>query len=364
MNKRQRNSAVDIIRIVAFFCVVSVHFVLYSGFYNTPLLGKRMYIMQVMRTGFIICVPLFLILTGYLMGGKKLSRKFYGGIKKTLGVYLIAFVFCILFKVLYYKEAWTLKNSLEAIFSYTSANHYAWYIEMYIGLFLLIPFLNLTYSSLQTKRHKQVLVATFILLTSAPAVINALFPLLPDWWSGVYPITYYFIGVYLREYPPVIKKRYVFCLFLASILLFGSGFFLINRGELFSWSSYQDYGSLTTLVTAVTLFVFLLKIDVSSAPKGVKTLLMKISDLCLGAYLVSYIFDSYFYTKLNAEVTAVPERFKYYFLVVPVIFLCSLALSYVVNLIYKLICFICSQLVKITSKEERGCSKMHRTHKV
>ena len=168
----------------------------------------------------------------------------------------------------------------------------------------------------------------------------------------------------MREYPPAIKKRYVFCLFSASILLFGSGFFLINRGELFSWSSYQDYGSLTTLVTAVTLFVFLLKIDVSSAPKGVKTLLMKISDLCLGAYLVSYIFDSYFYTKLNAEVTAVPERFKYYFLVVPVIFLCSLALSYVVNLIYKLICFICSKLVKITSKEEMGCSKMHRTHKV
>ena len=45
-----------------------------------------------------ICVPLFLLLTGYLMKNKELSIKYYKGIGNTLFVYVLASIACVLFK--------------------------------------------------------------------------------------------------------------------------------------------------------------------------------------------------------------------------------------------------------------------------
>lgn len=62
-----RDLGLDITRIIAFASVPSVHFFLNSGFYDTPVLGEKMYIMVIFRTLFMICVPLFMLLSGYLM---------------------------------------------------------------------------------------------------------------------------------------------------------------------------------------------------------------------------------------------------------------------------------------------------------
>ena len=127
----RRNSALDITRIVALFSVISVHFFLNNGFYSEPMFGKRMLVMTVMRSAFMICVPLFIMLTGYLMSRKTLSRGYYHGIVKTLGIYLLASLACAVYKIVNfgYKPTWM----IWGLFDYTTAN-YAWYIEMYICL--------------------------------------------------------------------------------------------------------------------------------------------------------------------------------------------------------------------------------------
>lgn len=75
----KRNLNLDLIRSIAVFSVLSVHFFLNNGFYEYPVDGGRMYMMVAMRTFFMICVPLFLILTGYLMNKKKLSIEYFSG---------------------------------------------------------------------------------------------------------------------------------------------------------------------------------------------------------------------------------------------------------------------------------------------
>ena len=64
---KKRDIGLDLTRIVAFVSVVSIHFFLNSGYYDAPVVGKRMYIMTLGRTFFGICVPLFMLLSGYLM---------------------------------------------------------------------------------------------------------------------------------------------------------------------------------------------------------------------------------------------------------------------------------------------------------
>ena len=46
MTSKRRNPAMDIIRCLAFFSVVSVHFFLNSGFYNEIIEGKQMLVMR------------------------------------------------------------------------------------------------------------------------------------------------------------------------------------------------------------------------------------------------------------------------------------------------------------------------------
>ena len=105
MNKLvKRNPAMDFIRCFAFFSVVSVHFFLNNGFYSQELIGKRMYLMTCMRHFFMVCVPLFLVLTGYLMRKKQLSKKYYLKGTKTISIYILACLVWYLFYTIVQKN--------------------------------------------------------------------------------------------------------------------------------------------------------------------------------------------------------------------------------------------------------------------
>lgn len=73
------------------------------GHYDTKVIGECMYIMTLMRTMFGICVPMFMLLTGYLMICKdiiierKTLLKFYLKISQIILVYVFATIIIIAF---------------------------------------------------------------------------------------------------------------------------------------------------------------------------------------------------------------------------------------------------------------------------
>ncbi len=229
----RRDSSMDLIRIVAVFLVMSVHFLYHTsktventakmGFYNLTVdgFGPIEGIVKYFQTG--------------------------DPIRKTLIVFVLATFICMTFKSINLVPAaktafehfdlqgmfeaidathkYDLKHYLLSIFDFSGAN-YSWYVEMYIGLFLIAPFLNLAYNKLESQRKKQVLVATLVVLTILPSLINAfrfdsaewwLKPisetkgyqkLIPSFWMGaMYPVAYYFTGAYIREYGIKLKTR-------------------------------------------------------------------------------------------------------------------------------------------------------------
>lgn len=336
---KSRNVNADLIRCVAVFSVVSVHFLLNTGFYSTPVEGGLMLLMCIVRSLFMVCVPLFMILTGYLMCQKKLSARYYKGLLKTVEIYVLASVTCQLFKYFVQGEAVTVRSVILGILDYDAAN-YAWYIEMYMGLFLMIPFLNLMYRGLENKRQKLVLVFTMISLTLLPKLLNnfnwslqgwwaspsvseSYDPLVPGFFTAMYPITYYFIGAYLREYGLKIRKVWNILLLLAAIVLFGCYNYWRSDHGSFVWAANSTWGG-ENLITASLLFVFLLNVNTEKWPSLVKEILSYISQISLGIYLVSWIFDRIVYDGyVKALITVPSERWKFYPIVVPIIFLCS-----------------------------------------
>lgn len=105
----KRNVNIDLIRCVAVWSVLSVHFFLNNGYYSEVIVGRRMLCMTIMRNFFMICVPLFLLLTGYLMNKKELSKKYYRGIIRTMGIYFLTSVVCVVYKSVVLAETSTVK---------------------------------------------------------------------------------------------------------------------------------------------------------------------------------------------------------------------------------------------------------------
>lgn len=339
MKKLERNPALDLVRIVATLCVISVHFFINSGFYDTDMIGTRMYLMGILRNFFMICVPLFMVLTGYLMNKKILSRRYYFGIIKTLAIYTIASLACYLF------TNKSIAGFLRELLKFKAAQ-YSWYIEMYIGLFLLIPFLNVMYrgdnSNLSNKKYKQALVITLLMTTAVPDVIETYMKIFPGWWGRLYPITYYIIGCYLSEFGLRLRKRTCVLILICISVASGTLAFCRADGGIFIWEDWSDHASIIVACQAILTFHFVSSLKLEKLSTICKRLLAETSNLCLGIYLVSQIFDVVLYQKLNQIVHGVGARFMYFPIMVSAVFLCSLALSAVIELVYVLLSRFCS----------------------
>lgn len=198
---------IDIVKIIAAVMVTCVHFYYRTGFYSAIPISGPEYIFPISVLWiFYTCVPLFMITTGYLMTNKTLSAKYYTGLIRILVFYLICSTASMFFRRSAGAE-FTLWTALRGYLQFNMCD-YAWYVEQYITVFCMIPFLNLAYHGLKSKGQKLVLTGTAcVLFMAAPSLYLGFDPndqikLLPLYALRAYPIAYYYIGSFLREYPP------------------------------------------------------------------------------------------------------------------------------------------------------------------
>lgn len=306
-----------------------------------------MSVMVYLRTLFMTCVPIFIVLSGFLLCHKKVSGDYYRRIVKIYITYLLAGALCILFERFVNHKNYGLSSLVLMLLSFED-NMYFWYINMYLGLFLLIPFLNGMYHSIEKQAHKKILIFSLLLMTALPAVVNShqithlswwLNPtssqtyhqLIPDWWTGMYPISYYILGCYLREYP--LKYSQPRKLLMLAVTLLAAGTYNLYRSysALFLWSSWSHHESIFTVILTVLVFSLIQSMDLERIGPRTAGMFQKISRLSLAAYLLSYIPDHYFYPML-LEYQPSPARLLLYFpMMVPLVLVCSLVLAALVD---------------------------------
>ena len=369
LGQGRRSPALDLIRIFACFSVMAVHFMMNSGYYSAPIEGGRMAAMLFYRALFTCCVPLFLLLSGYLLCNKKLEKRYYGRIWRILFTYLAASLFCVYgYRFLYNLLSGPmgrepvdfsplgLWNLCRLILDF-EAGRYAWYIEMYIGLFLLIPFLNVLYRHLPSKKAKQILILTGFVLSFLPSLVNAfnltqpgwwanptmrnqngeLYPLthlIPDYWLSLYPFTYYYTGCYLREYGLKLKLWQNLLLLACSVGLFGGFVLWRSWGTTYVSGYWGGWNTPFNLSISVLIFCLFLNRSYRRTPDWVCRLLAFLSELTLGAYLVSGTFDNLIYPYLIEKQPVTFLRMDACFYVVPLVFVCSMFISWLIHLLY------------------------------
>lgn len=332
---KKRVLGLDIIRALAVFLVIYIHYFSYNNFFYIKMTGSAMFLANFIRWFTYSCVPLFMILTGYLMRKKEVSKEYYKGIFRVVTMYLISSVIISIYLYLS-------KTSDQNIFSYImnifSFSYYGWYIEMYIGLYLVIPFLNILYNNIPKKSHKQLLIIILLSVISLSPMFNNIkvgekfLTFMIDYWYISYPLIYYFIGAYINEYKPKINT-YVnlgiifFLLYLESLTTY-----FYYYGKNYDSSIFFGYGALPTIIISTLMFILLYDKNIKN--KLISSLIHSVAKVSLSIYLLSYIFDRFFYRLLQQKYGPFmngTNLLKYMVPMVIIIFISSYILALIVE---------------------------------
>lgn len=316
-NKRDTN--IDIIRIFALFMVFLVHTFLNNGYYTTPLDTPVMIMGTYFRQFAMICVPLFLLITGYLHSGREIefNKKYIMKLGKILIPYAI--ITTILYFVLNLYNALNGATFLTMLFGFKD-NGYTWYIEMYIGLYLLIPFINKGYNRLK-KEEKEGLIFVMLFLCFIPNLINIFGIYSQDYWTSLFIFAYYFVGMYLKEYGLNMKiHNKLFVLAISTAIHFIMGITLFRENMM---HGYNGYNNIFCFINSVMVFDLLNSIDTTHLKAKTKKNLANLADAVLPAYMFSKITDIFVYQIFAYSL--IPTVEQRILLMVPIILIAAFA---------------------------------------
>ena len=305
--EKERQPGLDLVRAAAIFFVIVLHGITMRGALDAAMLSPVWCVKVFVRYLALSAVPLFLMLSGYLQAGKRPTKAYYRGILPLYLSYFMIAALCMAARIYRTDPLSSVWTALYKILDF-SADGYAWYFEMYIGLFLLIPFLNLAYAHIPTRTGKRLLLASLVFLTLMPETLVSFAPyygggslnlrILPDFFESLYPITFYFVGSYVGEYRPRLCtwQRLLFVplsVVLPTALCIG---FTAARGE-YAWYMMNGFSTLTVLGTATAVFLTLYDLPVRT--KAVRCAAAAVSHCTFEMYLISYLWDQLLYNRLS-----------------------------------------------------------------
>lgn len=216
----------------------------------------------------------------------------------------------------------TIREIFDNIFLLKDAE----YLNMYLGIFLLSPFLNIIWNNLETYANRTFLVLILVLISSLCTVTKNY---TTSYWQSIFPIMYYFIGCHLGTYT-IHGEKYKKTLLLFMIaLLQAVRIFFECKGEIFNWGTFGgyccSYNALPTVMMVYLLFSISEDIEIKSVK--IKNLLQNISRVSLEIFLVALMFgDNIVHVIFAGKITSTRGYFVW---VIPYTII-DVALSFVI----------------------------------
>lgn len=337
---QKRLFSLDLIRCVAIIFVIAGHFFAFNTDYQSTPFDEGMFSMFLQGMGVILFrgVAFFILMTGYLNSKKtEYSWQYVKGMNKVLLSYLFFSIVTILFRQYYFADQHSWKEWGMKILDY-SAIPYAWYIEMWIGLYLLTPLLNKAYEAMRDQMKWVIGILFF--LTALPYWTNRFdLHILPGFWQGFYPVLFFFIGRTLHDVQIKVKSSWLILVALVICMIDPLFTCVVMPHHDLVYVINPQPGAFGAIL-AVALFLLMLKTDsVSDKINGIiKWIVSYISKLSLDIFLCCYIADQLLYPWFKERFFENQPQFGiWFFVIVPCLIVMCCLMAQLKQWMFKLI---------------------------
>ena len=288
--ENKRYVCIDILRILSCFLVIVNHTNSRIFLNTTP-----SFTWFLSLTYFFICkvaVPIFVMISGYTMLHRMDNyKKIIGKVIRILFVWLI-------FSLFYYVDDYingvrtviNVKDFILTILNNPVTNAF-WYLYLYIGILIMLPFLQ-KFVSVLNKKDFQIFFGISLLIFAIYPIIEHLCPSLDIYSYVMIPlfdsyICILMIGYYIKKYVTLSKKKFI----ISGILFLGACAFNVSM----TYIEYQrNYGTdylfydnrifLPIIIESVCLFYMVLHVKIG---ENISRILKIISECTFGIYLFS-----------------------------------------------------------------------------
>lgn len=284
--KKVRDANFELLRIVAMFMIIIHHYLLFGGIWHNVVEGtRRYYIVNIIEFACIVCVNVYVMISGYYMIKSKTKFKKILKIELQLLTYSILMYLWVVYKG---EKEFNIYHLIKNFFPFISSRY--WFVTAYMGLYLLIPFINKLAEVLDRKQFIKGVIILGLLL----CVFKTLFPRNQifegrDGYSLIWFIFLYtFAGGIRLYYDKNFKKIWCFLLYVAMIAIQVYLKVILKKDSKFNIIQHYigfnlSYNNIFIFIESVAIFFFFKSLHIKA--KIVNILINYIAGLTLGVYL-------------------------------------------------------------------------------
>lgn len=197
MNKKTRDTNIELLRIFAMFLVILTHCLLHAqALYQLNFSSMNFMIIDTLKIISWMSNTIFILISGYYMVNSKFK------LKKILNLWGLTLFYSIGIYIIQGLIKGDYENTLYCFFPITKG-HY-WFIVAYIMLYTIMPALNLGIQKLTQKQFKYILGFLIIIV----GIICPFFGIKD--MNLVKMIYIYCIGAYIKRFVTIKEKQYYF----------------------------------------------------------------------------------------------------------------------------------------------------------
>lgn len=259
---QERQSNLELLRIIAMLVIVMHHYVVNSGLLemiNQNTLSMYSYMLLILGWGGKTAINCYIFITGYFMCKKEITvKKFIKLISEVLFYNVVIYTIFVLNGY----ETFNLKECIKNILPITAIS--SGFTSAFLVFYLFIPFLNIFIKAMSKQQYFNLLILLFSVYTVLPSLkIYVVFNYV-TWFSVIYLGAAY-IRLHLTEKTINYKNIMFGCLLLSWL----SVVCLANFGEILGkekgYAAYYlvaDSNKILAVLTAVAVFMHFKNLDI------------------------------------------------------------------------------------------------------
>lgn len=327
---KEKNTQLEVLRVISCMNVVLIHVCnLYSRSFGVISNGE--YVFSVLFNAWArTSVPIFFMISGATsLGSHYDMKKYLKKVGSMAAVLVVASILYRIWNILYFDRAY----DYHEIFS-TPTKLHLWYLYAYLGILIMLPFLQNVFRSLE-KQYEILFVVIWIVYIIVYRVLNRLnmpigYPL--PLMDGTYYVGYFVLGHLINKYKDKIHInrillqgiRFMSLFMTVGLMCYGS----FSRNRHYDW--YWQYKALFIVLQSVAMFTLYLQKTPKKESVFFKKRIAHIGKVSFIIYLIHPFF-------LDIYKTILPYQSRSAYYMIFLLFIMTFLSAYVVAAIMKFI---------------------------